>query len=234
MLYDIDSIRSYFASAVPSAVKPYDMHKLYYIYKTEECYDVLDCMKVVRDEVGDELTDIGASLAGTLMGYYRTYEHEILRCFAIEYMYDEGYDVISDEQMHELDSICKCYSACFPVTIGDFLNDIEASLYEDCIGNGRYGVNTKGEVINLHSGRKLKNRDGGNGYWKVRLYGIDNRYKNYTVHRLVAKAFCEGFNPATTYVVNHKDEDKHNNYASNLEWCTPKYNRNYSLKRKEK
>lgn len=234
MLYEIDHIKSYFASAVPTKAKMHDMHELYYIYKTEECFDILDCMRFVVAEVGDELTNKGTSLASTLMGFYRMYEHEILRCFAVDYMIDEGYDTITAEQMAEIDSISKCYSAFFPVTIGDFLNDVEEALYEDCIGNGRYGVNTKGEVKNLHSGRKLKNRDGGNGYWKVRLFGIDNRYKNYTIHRLVALAFCEGYNPATTYVVNHMDEDKHNNRASNLEWCTPKYNRNYSLKRKEK
>ena len=232
MLYKIEHVKNYFGTAIPAIAKAYDMHELYYIYKTEECFDILDCMKVVTAEAGDELTDKGELLAVRLIGIYRTYEHEILRCFAIDYMIDEEYDTITTEQIAEIDSISKCYSACFPVTIGDFLNDIEEELYEDCLGNGRYGVNTKGEIKNLHSGRKLKNRDGGNGYWKVRLYGIDNRYKNYTVHRLVAKAFCEGFDTATTYVVNHKDEDKHNNYASNLEWCTPKYNRNYSLKRR--
>lgn len=45
------------------------------------------------------------------------------------------------------------------------------------------------------------------------------------VHRIVAKAFLPNTN--NYECVNHKDENKLNNNASNLEWCTPKYNANY-------
>ena len=50
-------------------------------------------------------------------------------------------------------------------------------------------------------------------------------YKNHDVHRLVAETFIE--NPDDLPFVNHKDENKRNNNADNLEWCTPKYNSNY-------
>lgn len=54
------------------------------------------------------------------------------------------------------------------------------------------------------------------------------RTVNFKVHQLVALAFpdiCgDWFEGA---VVNHKDENKGNNRADNLEWVTDNYNRNY-------
>ena len=50
--------------------------------------------------------------------------------------------------------------------------------------------------------------------------------KQFTVHRLVAGEFNN--NPFDFPCINHKDEDKTNNHYSNLEWCTHKYNINYS------
>jgi len=47
----------------------------------------------------------------------------------------------------------------------------------------------------------------------------------FYVHRLVAEAFVP--NPNGYPEINHKDENKENNCASNLEWCDRKYNINY-------
>ena len=56
----------------------------------------------------------------------------------------------------------------------------------------------------------------------------DGKVKLYYVHVLVAQAFIA--NPDNLPEVNHKDEDKVNNEASNLEWCTHEYNSNHGTR----
>ena len=76
----------------------------------------------------------------------------------------------------------------------------------------------KGKI--LCNGRLLSIVDNANGYLKVVIKG-----KNMYIHRLVAKHFVDGYFKGAD--VNHKDENKANNKADNLEWVTRKYNLNY-------
>jgi hypothetical protein len=91
-----------------------------------------------------------------------------------------------------------------------------------------YEVSNTGKVKSLRSGKLRKLiPNSRNGYLYVVLCGID--FKNtFTVHRLVAMAFCE--KPNGCDFINHKDEDKHNNNAENLEWVTKYYNNTYNGK----
>lgn len=77
----------------------------------------------------------------------------------------------------------------------------------------------------VRQGRIFKNNKNGRGYINVRLTK-NGKSTNKSVHRLVAEAFIT--NPNNYKYINHKDENKQNNIVSNLEWCTPKYNQQYS------
>lgn len=74
------------------------------------------------------------------------------------------------------------------------------------------------------AGRQLKQSMHDKGYKTVSLTK-DGQTKQMFVHRIVAEAFLS--NPDNLPMVNHKDEDKTNNFLENLEWCTAAYNRTY-------
>lgn len=97
-----------------------------------------------------------------------------------------------------------------------------------CGYEGLYQVSRSGEVRSLPrsttSGVVLKQRLDKDGYKKVCLCK-GNKKKGAFVHRLVAAAFVQ--NEHGLPVVNHKDQNKQNNVADNLEWCTVRYNTNY-------
>lgn len=82
--------------------------------------------------------------------------------------------------------------------------------------NERYEVSSIGG-LRLIDGTEVAKQVG-----KYISYYVDG-VKTYA-HRLVAAEFCEGYGP----VVNHIDEDKHNNDYRNLEWCTVAHNNRHS------
>jgi hypothetical protein len=106
---------------------------------------------------------------------------------------------------------------------------------------GLYEVSNMGRVLSLERISIHGNKVGGlsyipvlkkllyqnktkRGYIHIILNKNGKRYE-YSLHRIVALHFCDGYKPGL--VVNHKDENPSNNCASNLEWCTQKYNQHY-------
>lgn len=93
---------------------------------------------------------------------------------------------------------------------------------------GLYDVSSSGEIRSLFRYKRvLKPSVQKNGYATVELFK-NKKSKRLLVHRLVALAFIP--NPKGLPQVNHKDEDKLNNSASNLEWVTAKENMNYGTR----
>jgi len=92
---------------------------------------------------------------------------------------------------------------------------------------GLYEVSNFGNVRSLKYGKikYLKPAKNKGGYYFVILCK-NGKTKNFRIHRLVANAFIE--NPNNYPQINHKDEDKTNNKASNLEWCNNQYNKRFS------
>lgn len=84
-----------------------------------------------------------------------------------------------------------------------------------------------GEYYRKRVGRILRQPNSSKGYKQVILCD-ETGNQIFRVHRLVAEAFID--NPENLPAVNHKDEDKTNNYVENLEWCTTKYNNTYGNK----
>ena len=92
-----------------------------------------------------------------------------------------------------------------------------------------YEVSDQGRVKSLKFGKEriLKPFRNKGGYLLVNLRKNRERKMCY-VHRIVAQTFTP--NPDNLPEVNHKDENKENNFVQNLEWCTDKYNTNYGTR----
>jgi hypothetical protein len=86
-----------------------------------------------------------------------------------------------------------------------------------------YLITNTGLIFSLKNGstRLLKSHTTKGGYKRIGLCR-GGKQKLFFVHDLVAKAFIS--NPHNKPYVNHKDEDKTNNFVENLEWCTAAYN----------
>lgn len=89
---------------------------------------------------------------------------------------------------------------------------------------GLYQVSNKGKIKSLIRNKLMTNYLRDDGYYQIVLRK-DGKRKRFFVHTLVASAFLK--NEKNYPIVNHKDENTKNNYVSNLEWCTYKYNTNY-------
>ena len=107
-------------------------------------------------------------------------------------------------------------------------------IWKDIQGyEGYYHVSNLGEVRSLdridsagarRKGKRVNLFCDKDGYLLANL-SKNGIAKQHRVHRLVANEFIK--NPLGFSEINHKDENKKNNCADNLEWCNTQYNINY-------
>lgn len=96
-----------------------------------------------------------------------------------------------------------------------------AGVYEvSDAGNVRLRTNTRRNK----AGHLLKQTAATNGYLAVSL-ATDGSFRRKYVHRLVAEAFL---GPSLGREVNHKNGDKTDNRAENLEWVTHAQNQEHA------
>ena len=97
---------------------------------------------------------------------------------------------------------------------------------------GIYKVSNMGRIVNSKGLREQFLVGKENDKYYYCLLSKEGQKKQYRTHRLVAKAFCEGYEEGL--VVNHKDLNKTNNHYTNLEWITPKENTQHYHQNKHK
>ena len=90
----------------------------------------------------------------------------------------------------------------------------------------KYEVSDDGQVRNRKTGHVLSQQKNNKGYPTVSL-SDGMWHSNLLVHRLVAEAFVDNPDPDHKTQVNHINEDKADNRASNLEWTTASQNINH-------
>ena len=91
-----------------------------------------------------------------------------------------------------------------------------------------YLVSNTGKIYSLWNNRIIKPlANSATRYLSVCLCRPGIRKREY-VHRIVANVFCEKTEGCRC--INHKDENRQNNNADNLEWCTYTYNNTYNGK----
>lgn len=120
-------------------------------------------------------------------------------------------------------------------------------IFKDVIGfEGLYQVSNYGNVKSLQrkvtgmdgkkysiKGRMLKLSDGDNGYFVVSLCNGHLTHKTCPVHTLVWDMFGDASRDKYNLEVDHKDENRKNNYIGNLQLLTIKQNLRKAIKKKK-
>lgn len=93
-------------------------------------------------------------------------------------------------------------------------------------GYSHYRIYSNGRIYSEFINRYITPTEDSSHYLQNTLVDDNGNRKTIKTHRLVAMAFLP--NPENLPDVNHKDFNRKNNNVGNLEWCTEKYNTQYT------
>lgn len=93
-------------------------------------------------------------------------------------------------------------------------------------GYSHYRIYNDGRIYSEFINRYISSTEDSYHYLQNTLIDDKGNRKTIKTHRLVAMAFLP--NPENLPDVNHKDFNRKNNNVNNLEWCTEKYNTQYT------
>lgn len=110
--------------------------------------------------------------------------------------------------------IDKLYAEAF----GYNIPTIEGEQWRESVSPGIW-VSSLGRLFSTWHLRLISSHKNPKGYLTIR-----GRDKHWKVHRLVAMAFIPNPDPGRLIEVDHINEDKNDNRAENLRWCTKEEN----------
>ena len=90
----------------------------------------------------------------------------------------------------------------------------------------KYDVYPDGHIFSYYTNKFLKPRTNKYGYQQVGLYDNEGNMKMYYLHRVVWEAVTGSPIPSNMEI-NHRSEDKTENFFANLELVSHKQNMNY-------
>lgn len=111
----------------------------------------------------------------------------------------------------------------------DFTGYYEVSTFGNIRSLDRNIFYTDGRIRKVKGKIVAQKENGETGYMQATLCKNGHTY-TVAIHQLVALRFVPNLDPKNKTQVNHKDENRKNNYVNNLEWVTPNENANYGTR----
>ncbi|MBO7323646.1 MAG: HNH endonuclease [Methanobrevibacter sp.] len=107
------------------------------------------------------------------------------------------------------------------------VDDIGIEIWKEISGSNHYEISTEGRYKQFD---EIKTPWVSDNDYDMATIRINGKPKHFRIHKLVGEAFLPKWCSSNNQI-NHKDENKHNNKVGNLEWCSGKYNKDYSRDR---
>lgn len=155
-------------------------------------------------------------------------DDEKITVTASKRMFNKGFRIVDNESDSE--SIYSDDSESdYSDDSDEEFDDDDVEVWMDIPKYDNYMISSFGNVYSIQTGRILKPGLDSNGYQMVSLCK-NGKGKSINLHKLVANAFIP--NPDNKKCIDHIDNDRKNNYVSNLRYATNQENNRNASKKK--